>query len=163
MKWPRYNWTKCKVGNYNTKVKYGAVSKTEPEIIHNDIIVHSKDTTSILSDDSESVTDIEEEGFFDNDITSKFKATEDIVFCGSKKYISPDILKTPVIKLNFLPDDINDLVVYEVPVQETLANYKGLRPWCTSQTSKSSTFNKLLSIIFIIIIVIIIIIIIIIY
>ena len=24
-------------------------------------------------------------------------------------------------------------------IQETLANCKGLRPWCTSQTSKSST------------------------
>ena len=69
----------------NAKVKYGAVSKTEPEIIHNDIILHSKETIAISSDDSGSITDIEEEGFYDNDITSKFKATEDIIFRGSKK------------------------------------------------------------------------------
>ena len=47
---------------------------------------------SISYDDSESVTDIEEEGFYENDITPKFKATEDIIFRGSKKYINPDIL-----------------------------------------------------------------------
>ena len=69
----------------NAKVKYGSVSKTEPEIIHNDIILHSKETIAISSDDSGSITDIEEEGFYDNDITSKFKATEDIIFRGSKK------------------------------------------------------------------------------
>ena len=45
----------CKFGNYKTKVKYQAVSKTEPEIIQNDIIVHSNDTISISCDDSESV------------------------------------------------------------------------------------------------------------
>ena len=74
----------CKFGNYNAKVKYGAVSKTEPEIIHNDIIFHSKKTISISSDDNGSITDIEEERLYDNDITSKFKATEGIIFCGSK-------------------------------------------------------------------------------
>ena len=150
------NDSPCKVGNYNAKVKYGVVSKTEPEIIHNDIILHrlctimslwiisgsvfetdpyftiSKETISISSDDNESITDIEEEGFCDNDITSKFKATEDIIFRGSKKYINPDIFNIPVIKLNSVPDDTNDLFVYEVPIQETLANYKGLRPWYTS-------------------------------
>ena len=57
-----------KIGNYNTKVKYETVSKAEPAIIHNDIIVHSKDTISISSDDSECVTDIEEECFYENDI-----------------------------------------------------------------------------------------------
>ena len=41
----------CKVGNCNAKVRYGAVSKTEPEIIHNDMILHSKKTISISSDD----------------------------------------------------------------------------------------------------------------
>ena len=56
------------------------------------MIVCSKDTMSISYDDSESVTDIEEEDFYENDITSKFKATEDIIFRGSKKYINPDIL-----------------------------------------------------------------------
>ena len=130
----------CKVGNYNTKVKYGAVSKTELEIIHNDIIVHSKDTISISSDDNDSV--IKEEVFCDNDITLKFKGTEDITFRGSKKYINPDIFNIPVMKLNSVPDDINNLVVYEVPVQETLANCKSLRLCCTSQTSNSSTFTK---------------------
>ena len=105
-------------------------------------MLYSKETISIPSDDNESITDIEEEGFYDNDITSKFKSTENIIFCGSKKYISPDIFNIPVIKLNSVPDDINDLVVYEVPIQETLANCKGLRPSCTSQTSKSSTFTK---------------------
>ena len=74
----------CKVGNYNAKVKYGAVSKTESEIIHNDMMLYSKETISIPSDDNESITDIEEEGFYDNDITSKFKATEDFIFRGSK-------------------------------------------------------------------------------
>ena len=44
-----------KFGNCKTKVKYQAVSKTEPEIIQNDIIVHSNDTISISCDDSESV------------------------------------------------------------------------------------------------------------
>ena len=44
--------------------------------------------------------------------------------------------------MNSVPDDINDLVVYEVPIQEKLANCKGLRPWCTSQTSKNSTFTN---------------------
>ena len=132
----------CKFGNYNAKVKYGAVSKTEPEIIHNDIIFHSKKTISISSDDYGSITDIEEERLYDNDITSKFKATEGIIFCGSKKYINPDIFNIPVIKLNSVPDDINDLVVYEVSIQETLVDCKGLRPWCTSQASKSSTFTK---------------------
>ena len=132
----------CKVGNYNAKVKYGAVSKTESEIIHNDMMLYSKETISIPSDDNDYITDIEEEGFYDNDITSKFKSTEDIIFCGSKKYISPDIFNIPVFKLNSVPDDINDLAVYEVPIQETLANCKGLRPSCTSQTSKSSTFTK---------------------
>ena len=48
-------------------------------------ILHSKETIAISSDDSGSITDIEEEGFYDNDITSKFKATEDIIFRGSKK------------------------------------------------------------------------------
>ena len=62
------NDSPCKIGNYNTKVKYEAVSKAEPEIIHNDLIVHSKDTISISSDDSGCVTDIEEEGFYKNDI-----------------------------------------------------------------------------------------------
>ena len=118
----------CKIRNYNTKVKHEAVSKAESEIIHNDVIVHGKDTISISSDDSESVTDIEEEGFYENDISPKFKATEDITFRGSKKYINPDIFNIPVIKPNSVPDDINDLVEYEVPIQETLANCKGLRP-----------------------------------
>ena len=117
----------CKVGNYNTKVKYRAVSKTEPKIIHNDIIAHSKDTTSISSDDNESVTDIDEEGFCDNDITSKFKAIEDIIFRDSKKYMDLYIFNILFVKLNSTPDDINDLAVYEVPIQETLANCQGLR------------------------------------
>ena len=39
----------CKIGNYHTKVKYETVSKTEPEIIHNDVIVHSKDTANFFS------------------------------------------------------------------------------------------------------------------
>ena len=87
----------CKVGNYDKKVKHVAVSKTEPEIIRDDIIVHSKDTISISSDDNKSVTDIEAESFYDNDITSKFKITEDIIFLGSKKYINPDIFNIPLL------------------------------------------------------------------
>ena len=86
----------CKVGNYDTKVKYGAVSKTEPKIIRDDVIVHSTDTISISSDDNESVTNIEAESFHDNDITSKFKTTEDIIFLGSKKCINPDIFNIPL-------------------------------------------------------------------
>ena len=117
----------CKVGNYNTKVKYRAVSKAEPKIIQNDIIAHSKDTISISSDDNESVTDIDEERFCDNDITSKFKAIEDIIFRDCKKYMDLYIFNILFIKLNSTPDDINDLAVYEVPIQETLANCKGLR------------------------------------
>ena len=31
--------------------------------------------------------------------------------------------------------------MYEVPTQETLANCEGLRLWCTSETSKRSTFT----------------------
>ena len=49
------------------KVKCEAVSKTETEIILNAIRVHSKD--AISSDDSESVTDIKEKGFYNNDKT----------------------------------------------------------------------------------------------
>ena len=80
-----------------------------------DIIVHSKETISISFEDNESITNLEEEDLYDNDITSKLKATEDIIFRGSKKYINPDNFNIPVIKLNSVPDDINDLVVYEVP------------------------------------------------
>ena len=78
-----------------------------------DIKVHSKEIISISSEDNESITDLEEEDFYDNDITSKPKATEDI-FRGSKKYINPDNFNISVIKLNSVPDDIKDLVVYEV-------------------------------------------------
>ena len=101
-------------------------------------MVHSKETISISSDNSESVTGIEGKGFYENYIIPKFNATEDMYFAVQKKYINPDIFNIPVIKLNSVPDNIDDLVVYEVPIQETLANCKGLRPWCTSQTSKSS-------------------------
>ena len=89
-----------------------------------------------------SVTDIEEDGIRDNSRNLKFKATEVIIFHGSKKYINPDIFNIPFIKLSTVPDDINDLVVHEVPIQETLVKCQGLWPWCRCQTSKSSTFTK---------------------
>ena len=74
--------------------------RLNPKLSKNDIIFHSKGTISIPSDDNESVTDSEKEYFHDNDKTPKSKATEDIIFPGSKKYINPDIFNLPVIKLS---------------------------------------------------------------
>ena len=41
-----------------------------------------------------------------------------------------------------VPDDIDDICVYEVHQKAGLSNCKGKRPWCKAQSSKSSAFTK---------------------
>ena len=52
--------------------------------LNNDIMVHSEDTIPISSDDNESVTDIEEEDFYDNDITQHSRPLKTSYFAVQK-------------------------------------------------------------------------------
>ena len=52
--------------------------------LNNDTMVHSKETIPISSDDNESVTDIEEEDFYDNDITQHSRPLKTSYFAVQK-------------------------------------------------------------------------------
>ena len=66
-----------------------------------------------------------------------------IEYRGLKKYINPLIFQNfPVQVVEGVPDDIDDIYVYEVPQKSDLSNCKGKKPWCKAQSSKSSAFTE---------------------
>ena len=77
------------------------------------------------------------------DIESDGEDVEMIEYRGYKKYINPSIFQNaPVQVVEGVPNDIDDICVYEVPQKADLSNCKGKRPWCKSQSSKPSAFTK---------------------
>ena len=76
-------------------------------------------------------------------IESGGEDVEMIEYRGYKKYSNPLIFQnTPVQVVEGIPDDIDDICIYEVPHKADLSNCKGKRSWCKVQSTKSSTFSK---------------------
>ena len=60
------------------------------------------------------------------------------------KYIAPDVFEDVVpIKIKALPQDIDDISVYTVPLSKdkTLRNCKGGRPWGNIRSSRLKSFK----------------------
>ena len=60
------------------------------------------------------------------------ESTTTVTYRGKRKYIAPDIFEDVIpIKIKALPQDINDISIYIVPLSKdrTLKNCKGGRPW----------------------------------
>ena len=68
-----------------------------------------------------------------------------VSYIGRRKYIHGLVFEnTQVIKCVSVPPDIDDTVVYEVPIGSSgkLTHCKGLRPWGYAQSSKSKEFKN---------------------
>ena len=72
------------------------------------------------------------------------ESTTTVTYRGKRKYIAPDIFEDVVpIKIKALPQDINDISIYIVPLSKdrTLKNCKGGRPWGIIQNSRLKSFT----------------------
>ena len=72
------------------------------------------------------------------------ESTTTVTYHGKRKYIASDIFEDVVArKIKALPQDINDISVYIVPLSKdrTLKNYKGGRTWGNIQTSRLKSFT----------------------
>ena len=106
------------------------VSILSPQSVEENVAVELEDDVSVNSDDD-----------FEHPPQNVIGKSV-VAFRGGKRYIDPSVFDdVEVAKVDVVPDDIDDLTVYEVPIKSNLGNCKGLRPWCVAQSSKSAAFT----------------------
>ena len=89
--------------------------------------------------DDESLTESE------SDSQSMPHEIDAIKIRGGKTYINPRIFdQMDVIKSDKVPDDVDGICKYEIPIGDSLNNCKGCRPWGKIITSKSKEFQRVL-------------------
>ena len=98
-----------------------------------------KNSATQITLNIESDSDIDTEEAFEDE-----RSVLNIVsYRGSKKYVNPEIFGAIIPKpCSSVPENIDGLEIYKVPIQETLRNCKGLRPWCPAQSSKTSQWTS---------------------
>ena len=84
-----------------------------------------------------------DDSFSDEDFTDESDDSPDIQYVGKRKYVKTRVFKGVEAEIvEEVPNDINGTSIYQVPMQTTLANCKGRRPWGHAQSSKIKAHKK---------------------
>jgi len=79
----------------------------------------------------------------ESDIDKSIENISQLRRASGKIYINPQVFESVLpIKIDSVPDDINGLIVYEVPLLKSLRNCKGARPWGKAVSSKLASFTE---------------------